>query len=105
MCESRAMDTVSPELGQELPIDSRFERGPSLTELLRDAFRSARKSFSAVSDASGIDPAYLHRLATGRKGNPSRDTLIRLAWGLELAPDKLDELLLTAGYAPLFYRR
>jgi hypothetical protein len=81
-----------------------YEQGATVAELLQLFFWSTDLSFTAVSDASGVDVAYIHRLVGGHKTNPSRDVLIRIGWGLNLAPHKMDELLLTAGFAPLFCR-
>jgi hypothetical protein len=42
------------------------------------------------------------RLLSGDRDNPSRDALILLgSWGLELAVEEVDELLMAADYKPL----
>lgn len=48
--------------------------------------------------------AYLWRLKSGGKSKPSRDTLIRVALVLGLDPEELDEILVSADYAPITFR-
>ena len=58
-----------------------------------------------LAEVSDVDRPYLHRLSSGEKRAPSRQTAIRLGAGLvRLGADILavDELLLAAGYAPIF---
>jgi hypothetical protein len=91
----------------EEPADfTQYERQPTLPALLREYIRRTRRSYHEIAAASYVDVAYVHRLATGGKCHPSRDTLIKVAvWGLGLAPHELDEILLCAGLAPLFYMK
>jgi hypothetical protein len=76
--------------------------------------KRASKSIPAVAIEVGVDRAYLYRLEAqgadwlnrplegGLPKHPSRDLVIRLAIALGLSLDECDELLLLAGYAPLF---
>ena len=55
---------------------------------------------------SGLSEAYILRLETGQRRNPSRDVVIMLALSLVRASDTfelwdIDELLTSASYAPL----
>ncbi len=64
------------------------------------------KSRYRLAQLSGIDQAYLLRLERGEQTNPSRDLVIRLGlalvFGSEAATlENVDELLLSAEYAPL----
>ena len=59
--------------------------------------------------ASGPNEAYLLRLEKGEKINPSRDAVVMLTLALVSDTDKIglhdvDELLLSADYAPLMRR-
>ena len=71
--------------------------------------RRANKSIYRLAQDSGIDQAYIHRLESGEKANPSRDVVLMLALALSnnsdaVGIDDVEELLLAAGYAP-FRRR
>ena len=59
-----------------------------------------------LAQYSGLDEAYVLRLESGERHNPSRDTVMKL--GLALVSDSatvsihdVNELLLAGGYAPL----
>ena len=59
-----------------------------------------------LAQYSGLDEAYVLRLGSGERQNPSRDTVMKL--GLALVSDSatvsihdVNELLLAGGYAPL----
>ena len=76
--------------------------GPTLKALRK----KANKSRYRLAQYSGIDQAYIQRLETGERNNPSRDVVLMLALALaegsqELTLSDFDELLLDAGYAPL----
>ena len=81
---------------------------PGFSERLRMLRQKARKSKYKVAQDSGIDQAYILRLETGEKANPSRDVVLMLGFALACSDavsiDDMDELLLAAGYAP-FRRR
>ena len=68
------------------------------------------KSKYRLSQYSGIDQAYIQRLETGERANPSREIVMLLALALvesstNVSVDDIDELMLAAGYAPLRRRR
>ncbi|MDO4547057.1 MAG: helix-turn-helix domain-containing protein, partial [Clostridia bacterium] len=48
-----------------------------------------------------IDRTYGHQIYEGRR-RPSRDKVIQLAFGLELDESEVRELLIAAGYMPLY---
>lgn len=73
--------------------------GLSLTQL-------ARRSWLDISYVSRLvnlayDPLNPRLADSGEKRQPSRDTVIRLGLALQLPMEQMDELLMTAGYAPL----
>ncbi len=82
------------------------EEGESLTALLRkftDRVRLRKgKNQAQVAGDAWLDESYLSRLLSGERDNPSRDALILLGnWGLELAVEEVDEVLIAADKKPL----
>ena len=63
------------------------------------------RSLNRIAQAALIDVAYLWRLQSGQRRNPSRDILIRLGLALRLEPEELDQLLVAADYAPITLRQ
>lgn len=64
------------------------------------------KSKYRLSKYSGLDQAYIQRLETGERNNPSRDVVLMLALALvenseSVSVFDIDKLLLSAGYASL----
>ena len=66
----------------------------------------AGKSRYRLAQYTGLSQAYLMRLENGERANPSRDVVLML--GLALVENSesvtiwdIDDLLLSAGYAPL----
>lgn len=83
------------------PVD-----GESLTALLRkyaDRVRMRKgKTQAQIARDAWLDESYVSRLFSGERVNPSRDALTLLgAWGLELAVEEVDELLMAVDYKPL----
>ena len=88
------------------PVRIQPVAGESLTALLQQyatrVMRAKEKSQAQISRDAWLDESYVSRLLSGERGNPSRDALILLGtWGLELAVEEVDELLLAADYKPL----
>ena len=59
-----------------------------------------------LAQYSGLNEAYVLRLESGERQNPSRDTVMKLGLALAshsptISVDDVNELLLAAGYAPL----
>ncbi len=88
---------------------------PNAFGLLLRAYRDAAgKTIPALAAETGIDRGYIYRLEmqphdwlnrpleSAPAKQPRRDLVIRLAFALHLTADQADELLLAAGYAPLF---
>ena len=87
------------------PIRIQVDRGEPLVDLLRKYGERARqrgKSQAQIARDAWLDESYVSRLLSGERDNPSRDALILLGnWGLELAVEEVDELLIAADYKPL----
>ena len=80
------------------------ETHASAGELLRDWRRRRRLSQLDLSNESGVSARHLSFLETGR-ARPSREMVLHLAEQLEIPLRERNELLLAAGYAPLYGRR
>ena len=64
------------------------------------------KSRYRLAQYSGLDEAYILRLESGQRQNPSRDTVMKLCLALVAKSDvvslqNVNALLLAGGYAPL----
>ena len=78
------------------------EFGKKLVTLRR---KSGRSRYN-LARFSGLSEAYIMRLETGQRRNPSRDVVIMSALSLVQSSDvfelwDIDELLTSASYAPL----
>lgn len=73
----------------------------SLSDKLKQLRAEYGLSFQLLSERSYVDVAYLHRIETGRVIRPSRDILIRIAFGLGLDLEIANELITAAGHVPL----
>ena len=67
------------------------------------------KSRYRVAQFCGLDEAYLARLESGERRNPTRDTVMKIGLALvqdstEVSIHDVNELLLSAGFAPLLSR-
>ena len=79
------------------------------SDVLRQLRVKAGKSRYQLWKFSGLDQAFLSRLERGEK-NPSRETVVLLGLALvhncdAVGSEDIDELLLSAGYAPLRHPR
>jgi hypothetical protein len=64
--------------------------------------KSRGRRQSQIARDAWLDDSYISRLLSGERSRPSRDALILLGgWGLGLAVEEVDELLLAAEYRPL----
>jgi transcriptional regulator with XRE-family HTH domain len=75
-------------------------------ETLKKFRTAAGKSRYRLAQYSGINEAYILRLERGERANPSRDVVLMLGFALVESSDSvgiwdIDDLLLSAGYAPL----
>ena len=79
---------------------------PAVLRVLRE--RSG-KSIYRLAQYSGLTEAYLGRLETGERRNPTRDTVVKIGIALvqdsaEVSIQDVQELLLAAGFTPLLGR-
>jgi transcriptional regulator with XRE-family HTH domain len=84
---------------------TRVQRSEPVTSLLQRYGNRAKlrgKRQSQIARDAWLDESYLSRLLSGERVNPSRDALILLgSFGLGLAVEEVDELLMAADYKPL----
>ncbi len=78
----------------------------TFAETLKKLRTRAGKSRYRVAQYSGVNEAYILRLERGERANPSRDIVLMLGFGLVEGSASIeiwdvDELLLSAEYAPL----
>ncbi len=76
---------------------------------LQELRHKAAKSRYRLAQYTGLNESYLLRLESGEKRQPSRDVALMLALALASGSDQVslydvEELLLSAGYAPLLRR-
>ena len=82
----------------------------TFAETLKKLRTRAGKSRYRVAQYSGVNEAYILRLETGARANPSRDIVLMLVLALVEGSNSIeiwevDELLMSAEYAPLRRRR
>ena len=77
---------------------------PPVGELLRDWRQRRRLSQLDLSNEAEVSARHLSFLETGR-ARPSREMVLHLAEQLEIPLRERNELLLAAGYAPVYGRR
>ncbi len=78
----------------------------TFAETLKKLRTRAGKSRYRVAQYSGVNEAYILRLETGARANPSRDIVLMLVLALVEGSNSIeiwevDELLMSAEYAPL----
>jgi transcriptional regulator with XRE-family HTH domain len=87
------------------PRSFRHSAGESLSALLRkhaDRVLRNGKNQAQIARDAWLDESYVSRLFSGERDNPSREALLLLAgWGLGLAVEETDEVLMAADYKPL----
>ena len=72
-----------------------------LLRTLRNRYGRRGMSLTELARRTGLDKAYLHRLETGDRDNPSWRTVMLVARALELTEKRTNDLLASAYYAPL----
>lgn len=63
------------------------------------------KKASAVSEEAMLASSYVGNIMSGRKRNPSRDTLLAICFAIGTELEEVQYLLKYAGHAPLYVRR
>ena len=84
----------------------RSHRQTEFSVLLKRTRDKAGKSRYSLAQFSGVDEAYILRLESGERQNPSRDVVVKLGLALvfdsrSVTLDDVNSLLLAATYAPL----
>jgi transcriptional regulator with XRE-family HTH domain len=82
------------------------EKETEFSVMLKRLRHKAGKSRYKLAQWSGLSDAYLLRLENGERSNPSRDVVLLLSLSLVADSQAIDtydveELMLSAGYAPL----
>ena len=72
-----------------------------LVRTLRTRYGARGMSLTELAKRTGLDKAYLHRLESGERENPSWRTVMLIACALEVSERLTNELLERAYYAPL----
>lgn len=72
--------------------------------LLRRFRESRQLRQKSLAQAVGFTPTMLNYLESGER-RPNRDTILRIADALKLAPGETDQLLIAAGHLPTVYDR
>lgn len=75
-----------------------------LAEYLNSLAEERGLKQSDIMRRSGLKKSYFYQLFDGRRGNPSRDTLIQLGFGFEMSLDEVQEFLKHMGAAQLYPR-
>ena len=73
---------------------------PAFSEYITELCKAKGEKPERVIKRGNIETSYGHRLFAGGR-NPSRDTVLQLAFGLELNTDATQQLLKVAHMAPL----
>ena len=73
---------------------------PAFSEYITQLCESRAEKPERVINRSGIERSFGHRLFSGAR-NPSRDTVLQLAFGFELSADEAQQLLKVAQATPL----
>ena len=81
-------------------------RNTGFSRTLRKLRSKSGKSKYKLARYSGLDEAYVSRLESGKRQNPSMDTVMKLSLALvadstTVSIDDVNELLVAGGYAPL----
>ena len=83
--------------------------GTDFSTTLKFLRSKAGKSRYRLAQYSGLTEAYLSRLESGERNNPSRNVVMRIGFALvtdtsSVTMDDVNQLLWAAGYAPLLSR-
>ena len=73
---------------------------PSFSEYINELCKVRNEKPGTIIKKSNIESSFGHRLFSGMR-NPSRDTVLMLAFGFELSPDETQQILKVARQTPL----
>ena len=82
------------------------QRQTEFSKILKDLMDKSGKTRYRLARCSGVDEAYIFRLESGERRNPTRDIVVKLGLGLmhdssSVTVDDVNELLLSAEHSPL----
>ena len=89
--------------GNEAAFDDR-EYDKNFYNLLNSLIEKSGKSKGKLASDSWISEPYMYNLVKGEK-RPTRDTVIKLSFGLQLPLETAERLLKLAGYDAFYVRR
>ena len=95
---------MAPPPGASVAGVTLTSTGPAVGDLLRTWRQRRRLSQLDLSNEAGVSARHLSFLETGR-ARPSREMVLHLAEQLEVPLRERNELLLAAGFAPVYGRR
>lgn len=90
----------APTVDGFLAEDSGSCELPAFSDYIKELCKAKGEKPERVIRRGNIETSYGHRLFSGMR-NPSRDTLLQLAFGFELTTDEAQQLLKVAHAAPL----
>lgn len=93
----------SPSVERYLAGSEGMKELPSLSEYISMLAEERNEKAEAVIKRGEIESSFGHRLFSGTR-NPSRDTVLQLAFGFEMNADETQQLLKVARAAPLHPR-
>ncbi len=84
----------------------RNPRSEAFSRVLNNLIKKNGLSAYRIAAISGVDAGNLSRYRAGKRNNPTSDTVFQLCAALMKSPDieryDLDQLLYSAGFAPVF---
>ena len=91
---------AAPKVERYLDENSVSCERPSFAEYITQLANGRNEKPERIINRSGIERSFGHRLFSGTR-NPSRDTVLQLAFGFELDADGAQDLLKIAQMTPL----
>ena len=86
------------------PADILLPTGSLFGATLRRFRERAGLSQNALAQRAGVNASYINRLESGDRRRPTEQVCAAIGRTMHLTIAELDELLLSAGYAPLWLR-
>ena len=90
----------APTVDRYLADNAEACKPPAFSDYIGRLCQSRDEKPEWVINRSGIERSYGHRLFSGTR-NPSRDTVLQLAFGFDLTTDETQQLLKVARATPL----
>jgi hypothetical protein len=93
--ESKMMDIVDHEMVDFI----KKKRKPSYTNLLFSFINQSGLKDSDIYKKAGLDRKHFSKIRSQQNYRPKKNTLLALAFALELSYEDIDKLLVSAGYS------